>query len=232
MRDIPIIFSASMVRALLREAQEPGTGKSMTRRLAKTTRVKCNPKNGHFSHNEVIASPWQRVKPGDRLWVRENFWHYGRWTHLEGTEDVVWTDECSPAKTPNRIHAADADPEKIKPRGANVMWEQGWYLKPSIHMPRTMSRLTLVVTETKVERLQDISEQDCEREGLWRENVGPTWVYAASEDAKWQFENPRDAFINLWLSIHGNEAWTANPEVIALTFKVHAANVDAMRVAA
>ena len=93
MRDVPIIFSAPMILALLREAAEPGTGKSMTRRLAWS-----KPLEHHDPSvaGTVHATPWQSVKPGDRLWVKEavefssdhfSFWYAADKTVLR--EDLI-----------------------------------------------------------------------------------------------------------------------------------------------
>ena len=87
--------------------------------------------------------------------------------------------------------------------------------------PRAASRLTLIVTDVRVERLQDISEDDAIAEGadLARADgrLDPTF---------------RLAFSNLWNSIYGPDAWEANPWVSAITFTVHDCNIDQMAMAA
>lgn len=197
MTHIPIIFSAPMVRALLCEAEAPGTGKTMTRRLAWRTHV------GWVAIPEgQRPSPWQRVTPGDRLWVRE----HAAFTIDQGTG--------KPAKT--EWFFADGE----NPYADNLTVES----RPSIHMPRWASRLTLVVTATKIERLQSIKRADAIAEGI-------RWV---ESDHGWTFDNtlifgyPRDAFAHLWCRLHGPKAWDANPEVIALTFTVHQTNIDSV----
>lgn len=165
MTDIPIIFSAPMVRALL------DGRKTMTRRLAWRTRVDRMPQ----------ASPWQKVRPGDRLWVRE-----AHSPHL--CDDGVW-------------YWADgnvADQDSMKP-------------KPSIHMFREHSRLTLTVTATKIERLKNINGIEALAEGIPpQEGVAPWRV-----------------FMRLWNELHGEGAWQLDPEVVALTFSVAGRNIDA-----
>ena len=89
--------------------------------------------------------------------------------------------------------------------------------KPSIHMPRWASRLTLLVTDVRVQRLQDISEEDAIAEG----------VNLARADGRLD-PTSRLAFSNLWDSIHGPGAWDANPWVSAVTFTVHHCNIDQM----
>lgn len=206
-RDIPIIYSAPMVRALLADR------KFMTRRLAwKSTPcfIGDNPvPPGHklistnFGSTPIPMSyppsPWQKVKPGDRLWVRESF---------------------------RPIHSAEPR------RGANYMADAGrddtkW--KPAIHMPRWASRLTLIVTATKKERLQDISEADAIAEGIKRLDrsafIGGGPLFGLDEGEG--HDTARGAFNHLWRSLHGDGSWAENPEVVALSFRVIKANIDA-----
>lgn len=190
MTDIPIIFSASMVRALLEGR------KTMTRRLA------WRPIKG-AAPCIVTPSPWQKVKPGDRLWVRENLFLYPNrdedFEPLKRDAELNWT------------YTAD-DSAASSVRGSSH------YAKgiPSIHMPRWASRLTLVVKATKIERLNDIDGIDALAEGVTpEEGVAP-----------WRL------FKRLWESLHGEGAWAANAEVVAPTFTVHQCNIDAMKVAA
>lgn len=181
MAEHPIIFSAPMVRALLREIVEPGTGKTQTRRLAWRDNGK--------------PSPWQKVQPGDVLWVRENFAYVG---------------SCDPGFL---LHAADWQ-QTVKWLGLeNAEQEPRW--TPSIHMPRRAARIFLDVTAVKVERLQDISEENARAEGLdW---VAPIWGFG--DIATTWCGSPRGAFAALWNYLHGADAWGSNPEVVAITFK-------------
>lgn len=168
-------------------------GKTMTRRLA--------------------TSPLRTVKPFDRLWVRESL------THV--TSDPVTAEDCSihcytasiPAGMgsanpyePNYLFANDGDPA-LKPKSI-----------PSIHMPRWASRLTLVVREVKVERLQDISKADVMAEGIHERDGAPM----ADVFAGWH-----EPFAALWERLHGAGSWDANPEVVAISFRVIRANIDA-----
>ena len=110
---------------------------------------------------------------------------------------------------------------------------------PSIHMPRWASRLTLAVTEVRVERLQDISEADAVAEGMpefgaFCEVLDPGKLNAAGETAaqtasrlRW----PQRWFASLWKDINGAEAWAANPWVAAISFTAHRGNIDALDIA-
>jgi len=194
-RDIPIIFSAPMVQALL------AGRKTMTRRLAwqdvkgalrDTDRISLD--DGMFR-----ATPWQNVKPGDRLWVRESFSGPYAWAAVPPS-GWGWTT----MQRPPIWYWADGNPSDgdwTKPR-------------PSIHMPRWASRLTLVVTDTKIEPLQAISEADATAEG-WKGR----WPGSPPDARGW--------FALLWQSLHGTASWHANPEVVAIPFRVIHANIDA-----
>jgi len=199
--DKPIIFSAPMVWALL-----AGT-KTQTRRILKPQPVK----GARFAG--VDRGLWMftkgcfygKIKPrgvvGDRLWVRE------AWSH---TGTGVWT--IANARMVGRggvIYRADDD----KP-GAR------WF--PSIHMPREFSRLTLTVTNVRVQRLAEITEEDAIAEGSQEPSLVPTIGACWSE---------RDAFAKLWNAINGPGAWAANSWVTAYTFKVHRSNIDALELA-
>ena len=102
---------------------------------------------------------------------------------------------------------------------------------PSIHMPRWASRLTLELTEVRVERLQDISNDDCFAEGIDPE-TDETYLIAEHHQlggVSLRGGTPeRCAYAALWESINGSGSWDANPWVWALSFRVHHKNVDAL----
>lgn len=123
-------------------------------------------------------------QPGDRLWVRESFSPY---IYREGC--WYWAD--------GNMAAYDCE----KP-------------KPSIHMPRWASRITLEITGVRVERLQDISEADAQAEGVTVEDHHKGG-YCAGE-----FLPPAvRAFRELWESINGASAWETNPWVWVVEFR-------------
>jgi hypothetical protein len=202
-KDIPIIFSEPMVLALL------AGRKTMTRRLLWSKREpgKSNLRRTTFSRWDG-KTQWARVKPGDRLWVREAF--AGPVLTAAGGDLV------------ERVYYLATDDPGKDHRGKAIKGH------PSIHLPRSLSRLTLVVTATKIERLQDISEADAQAEGADRDH-----------SVRWPDGDPgtitdvrRRNFARLWRVLHGPLAWTENPEVVALTFAVHKQNIDAMARAA
>jgi len=203
--DIPIIFSAPMVRALL------DGRKTQTRRLAWREPVKgaeYDPRTDtQWKTKRERPSPWQKVKPGDRLWVKEGW----------------GTDPCY---------------DHIKPRDLKATWRiytahtgglvLGFHqARSSRYMPRWASRLTLHVEAVKIERLQDISEEDARAEGVQQVGIETGAILASS--APVEIGSYAAAFCDLWESLHGRESWDANPEVVALTFRVEARNIDARR---
>lgn len=143
-----------------------------------------DPGNAEWRARET---PWA---VGDVLWVREAF-------TLVGNVDPPWVlYRASGYEAECKRHGFDNPPPET-----SVRW------KPSIHMPRWASRITLKVTAVKVERLQDISEDDAKAEGMVRP-IFPHWPTRplASE------------FRGIWHDIHGAGAWDANPWVVAVTF--------------
>lgn len=207
MTDYPIIFSAPMVKALL------SGRKVMTRRLAwrQTIASPKKPRPG-AAHGEdgysYYPTSWQRVKPGDRLWVRENL------------TVGYWPCRADYSADSTQVPSGDKLPhDKLYPR----------ITVPSIHMPRWASRLTLVVTATKIERLNDISEADAQAEGMPKPYFGdgdPPFTENAIMVSRVK------QFRNLWNALHGDGAWADNPEVIAMSIIVHKQNINAMKVAA
>lgn len=145
-----------MVRALL------DGRKTMTRRLAWRYASRTSLSGGRcVSTNPMMfenPSPWQRVKPGERLWVRENFA-----LELQGSGE------------------APIEPKRVMYAADGKTWDGPTV--PCIHMPRWASRLTLTVTAVKIERLHDISEADKLAEGATPDRpFGTVWKAIHGED--------------------------------------------------
>lgn len=240
MTDRPIIFSGPMVRALL------AGRKTQTRRL-------LNPQPESFSiddsgreclaglyHDEgtdyqrvtlgsesagVITLQRVRFLKGDRLYVRENC----RGEELaDGQDGVRFAADDAFIPIENSQEAADrwlalhryrtTSDEEPQLAGKPV---------PCIHMPRWASRLTLTVTDVRIQRLQSMSEADAEAEGV-------VWDSADGHDVSYipGAKLPHTAtaaacFACLWNSLHGpGSYWEENPWVVALTFDVARGNID------
>lgn len=206
-----------MVRALL-----AGT-KTQTRRVVKGARKVYLPTlgfeadcitdlDGAPSRLDIAPNNWGLCPygtPGDLLWVRE--------TCLE------WRDTGTGMFS--HVAAFAADGYQLEP-------SERW--TPSIHMPRAASRLTLRITDVRVQRLQDISEEDSRAEGAAftcpqcgndLDDEHGAEVHAACDD---DGGSHREGFHRVWQAINGLGSWDANPWAWALTFEVIKQNVDAV----
>lgn len=255
MSDRPIIFSAPMVRALL------DGRKTQTRRLAWRDRA-------HRVGQSPAPSPWQSVRPGERLWVRETCRaeelsrppqvraatrEERRVLHrtqvvvlddMDGADGVRYAADDKWVKIENTDAAGNAWVELFHYRGRGAGGVGN--LVPALHMPRWASRLTLHVEAVRVERLQDISEDDAQAEGMSRVEyedcdgdprldgvryIAKAWHADPSKlrteaDAMSGAAFARGAFLALWNSFHGDGAWQRNPEVVVITFRVERSNID------
>jgi len=165
-------------------------------------------------------------QPGDRLWVKETFYAFGRWetrfSAKKGRDEWHFIDmtlECGHA-----YHYDAEDPVKVlgaKGRGGVTPM---WWKRPAIFMPRAASRILLEVTDVRVERLQDISEADAIAEGIIP-HVRGGWHWHPHDPANlddWHqfgFKTARYAYESLWESINGAGSWDANPWVWTITFR-------------
>lgn len=225
MAEHPILFSTEMVKAIL------DGRKTQTRRAIKPQPYKeygCFnwPKSPHylmgFSDQKSFLDRVSALSPygqqGDLLWVRETWNTWG--TH----------DNISPKDLPHDIGIAYAA-DMTDPYG-----EACGKLRPSIHMPRWASRITLEVTGVRVERVQDISEADAWEEGCkcgeLRGDSGEWFPDANQYPASGQRgrEWARDWFADLWDSINAERGhgWDSNPWVAAFTFSARLKNIDDM----
>lgn len=223
--DRPIIFSAPMIRALL-----AGT-KTQTRRVLKPQPVLdhgalgiedrqgrwifCANTERGFAEGLPQSAFRMPYAPGDRLWVREAFTMGFDYDDRE----IPIGDVPKPfyAATYDGAHWYDSDRDE---------WRDEPRWTPSIHMPRWASRLTLTVTDVRVQRLNEISERDAIAEG-----VDPIGVETGRFDVNGNAIEQGScaaAFAALWDELHGPGAWSANPWVVALTFTVALRNIDAM----
>jgi hypothetical protein len=215
----PILFSAPMVRAILEGR------KTVTRRAVKpqyedkvwTVRPASEPRHARHSDDWWLptgSQPYSALprcpygEPGDRLWVRET------WARVGNDDPGYLTFGATyPACLP-------ADMENI-PLANEIRW------KPSIHMFRKDSRILLEVTAVRVERLQDgEGETDFESryvaEGINRIHHGDgEHHYHAfkSEPGPGNWNDPFDAWRELWVSVSGAESWNSNPWVWVVEFK-------------
>jgi hypothetical protein len=238
MKEKPILFSAPMVRAILDDR------KTMTRRVVKLTdsgRVKAigSPRNWHIDDpNAVLACPYGAAF--DQLWVKETHYRYGKWIKngISATGRQKWRFKPLTAE----VFFCDNPPEQR--RVNNKYRKAAWYKRPSIFMPRWASRITLMIKAVRVERLQDISDNDIIAEGVYipinkdsiKDGKGhplirltgdyPPIKYLPKHDGEGWSESEllRAEFAALWDSINakrddGRYAWKNNPFVWVLGFR-------------
>jgi len=163
------------------------------------------------------------IQVGDRLYVREA--HY---LTDDGTSEYAIFAENSADVTAHREEIED-----LQIRHPQSDWSKHLRLRPSIHMPRWASRLTLTVTDVRVQRLQDISEADAVAEGIERLRSGRGFYDPTTSKGNVRLghycENVTDAFELLWNSLHGKDAWDSNPWLVAYSFDVRRGNIDQMQ---
>jgi len=216
-RERPILFSGPMVRAILdrrktqtRRVIEPQPydgplpgGKYLASAPFIDTNDEWHFMRGVVSRGEDDLGKCRYGKPGDRLWVRE--------THALDPYDRI-------------VYRADRAAQYVQDfafggmgRFGHMFWLGSDYepdrWRPSIHMPRWASRLTLEITDVRVERVQDISIADIEREGY---DCGP-WPKSRAPE-----KSARERFSDSWDALNAKRGygWNANPWVWCLTFKV------------
>ena len=223
MTDKPIIFSGPMVRAII------DGRKTMTRRVLKPQPDPTLPAAGC----ELVEGKWCLLSGwdgsicgivnvpyaiGDRLWAREGCLFTPALITPDGEDGMT-------AYHPSVWYRADGD----CPRQNDYTFSRS-----SRHMPKWASRLTLIVEGVKVERLQDISEEDAKAEGIERDYETGAWWGAAGMGvggATTRHGSPKLAFRNLWNSINAKRpgcSWLDNPWVVAVSFRPVAANIDRM----
>jgi hypothetical protein len=210
-KERPILFSTEMVKAIV------GGRKTQTRRIVKSTKTlgdlvdvfdtKHLAKSGFIEidtklyHAAQLRCPYGKV--GDLLWVKETYAvianGYGIWRVYRASDQTEFSN------------GANSVDEFMKLEGCK--WKSPRY------MPRIDSRITLEITNIKVERVQDISEEDARREGVQEYQFAygskltkPIIVDGFHVSAQYKFSK-------LWQQINGEKSWDNNPWVWVIEFK-------------
>jgi hypothetical protein len=223
-----ILYSAPMVRATL----APGdAAKTQTRRRMKNMQANgmevIRPREqppgwsmrgrsgvwGFYTHEEFLAlCPYGR--PGDRLWGRET---WGMHRHFDFTD--WYTGKVGPAREVDMLRACNELVYRADGEIAGAFW------RPSILMPRWASRITLEITDVRVQRVQDISDEDIRAEGVTAEAVralvGDDFVGLGAAGLGLSIDSltPRELWKVGWSAINGADSWDRNDFVWALTFR-------------
>jgi hypothetical protein len=235
MTDRPILFNGPMVRALL-DGQKTQTRRPMKVQPsvyvpgpnvhkpkhdapyfdaycgAQKTDLNPRGQGGHWcwwTPDDRQGADWIKCPygvPGDRLWVRETW----------GLNDSKYQGGPIPAERPadlidgGLVFFATEDDAEIR---------HEMPCRPSIHMPRWASRLTLEITDVRVERVQAISDADAEAEGIRHSSLGDT-VWAGMLGVPREICPAKTAFAILWMDVYGQEGWIADPWTWVVDFRV------------
>jgi hypothetical protein len=225
MKERPIIMSAESVRAILDER------KTQTRRVIKSVRCRRGGQitefgksdtDGYDFHYRNRWAQWNDVSNkkmidrcpygaiGDRLWVRET------WT----TESALWDDDKSDAFFLQVL----AGGERLIYKADDIVSYNKW--RSPMFMPRWASRITLEITDIRIERLQDISEEDAITEGV---DIESSHASRCIDIETAPYDNDLikgsailTVFKDHWnsLNVKRGYSWESNPWVWVISFKV------------
>lgn len=208
MNEHPILFSETMVQAILdgRKTQTRRVVKPQHEEMVATGGALLGWTGDHW-HGYISPFGW----PGDHLWVRETFTYVA-----DGF-----------AIRPGIAYRADKHVEWLHaPKDGTTVYNadnpECWKWRPSIHMPRWASRITLEIVNVRVERVQEIGEEDAFAEGA---QLGRVLGYG-----RLGMQSHREGFMNLWDEINDKRGfgWLSNPWVWVIKFKkVKAERADA-----
>ncbi|HHQ2449131.1 TPA: hypothetical protein ACTW2S_000378 [Raoultella planticola] len=211
MKERGMIFNGEMVRAIL-DGRKTQTRRIMAPQPADDIERSAFPNPDAIGWKSSLKHKYGSTTAhfcpfgaiGDRIWVRETFRVHSRATDVatlvyKASERNSWTEQTN--RVPVAVCNKPATPEK---------WT------PSLHMPRWASRILLEITDVRVERLNSISQEDAQAEGMELTGWRPTYSDPDSGGEAW---TPYDNFAQLWESIYGEESWKANPWVWVIEFK-------------
>lgn len=189
---LPILFNTEMVQAIL------DGRKTVTRRCLKPQPTVHLTSGANWK--ELLIGAAAPYHPGDILWVRETVWQkVGSSLGIDGETTPVPVKEY-------KYVATDDKPE--------TEWRYSWWKRPSIHMPKEAARIFLKVTDVRVERLQDMTEEQAIAEG----------TYVPESELECGFTHKSEFAQYIWdytvkksdLNTYG---WDANPYVWVIEFE-------------
>lgn len=222
MKTISILFSTQMVQAIL-EGRKTQTRRVIKKQpdLSKHTHISravildgtntevFNYHTGRSINVESVKCPYGQ--PGYILWVRETHYAWGHWTSISEDGKTTWEFQDLTLFEDKEYHYETNPPEKVMKGRLGV----GYYKRPAIFMPKEACRLFLKVKSVRVERLQDISEDDAIAEGVEQiADYGSTGYKLYTEpEAAYSDIDALYSFESLWQSINGEQSWNDNPWV-------------------
>lgn len=178
--------------------------------------------------NELQLCPYGNSN--DILWVREEHYQYGYWTEKKGVKTKTGLQKWMFIPVTSEI-LYEAPESFRKGRHHKDSYTPAWHKRLARFMPKSASRIWLEVTDIRVERLQDISEEDAISEGVlyydddvlgrrYKDYLTAANGYGHPEHDYPTFGCAKNSFKSLWLKINGPNSWKANPFVWCVKFKV------------
>jgi hypothetical protein len=225
MKERPILMNRAMVRATL------DGSKTQTRRLVKAKPSdECPKEMWPHALNDIVEwreqngrwfglMGWRSLayadcpcgQPGDRLYVRESFFH-------EQAEYLLEASNTVPLIPATTVYRADMSAETLAfEKRVGVPRDMRW--TPSIHMPRELSRILLEVTSVRIERVQAITEADAIAEGVEQDTEPCDHIRQSCEDIGCLGKTHKASFCNLWCDLNDIPSWTNNPWVWVVEFQ-------------
>lgn len=173
---------------------------------------KCLGTSWNIIERELLAYGAKKYgQPGDQLWVREEHYQYGHWEIVPGIKTPTGRQKWKFVQdVDDTLFYAPPTFSRAMPRVHPEI--PAWYKRLARFMPHRVSRITLEITEIRVERVQDISEDDAKAEGC------PPVVH---EDGSVDCGTRKTMFAKLWNRINSDRghSWESNPYVWAITFR-------------
>jgi hypothetical protein len=246
MKERPSLFSTPMVLAIL------AGRKTQTRRVVKIPDLIKHPDwyryignsndmeipRAAIHYDERLYHAWGLInnnmpmwvidsyKLKDILWVKEMYYAYGIWLKNGHTKSgkQKWRF-FDTTLTGFKYHYVEDPPENVLPN--TVREKYGWFKRSSLFMPRKACRIKLEITDIRVERVQDISEEDAKAEGVyfygWDDYHQTDYKnYSYSDKGMcddWGVQTAKESYQTLWESINGKGSWGKNPFVWVIKFK-------------
>ena len=232
MKDKGTLFKPDMAKAAdegrktqtrrIMKVQPPGDGYQLITCISTTSDKRYEGKS-HWAKVDglnIIDDHGQYFTPpyaiGQRLYLKETHYRHGYWVRNGKTKTGkrAW---CFVGSTkPEEWLFEPPDFARVEQDSYHTI---GWYKRSKLFMPKRFARRWYVVTAVRAERLQDISDEDAQDEGIpntYRDGVC-RWRYLTREDAG--CNNPIGPFKELWESIHGPGSWGRNPYVWCICFQ-------------
>ncbi|MBU2897707.1 hypothetical protein [Vibrio hepatarius] len=233
MKVVPMIFNTEMVKAIINgrktvtrrpmKPQPTDSGSGYMWWPSKVFETMINiekTKEGQF-WDELVGDMCPLASIGDLVWIRETFSALGHDDFQQVSPMCLTEIHEYRYKASEPVGLANCSDHEVR----------GYKWVPSIHMPRSASRLTLKVTDVRIEQIQDISEDQAQCEGFRYNSLYNEWggleahPDSRSHAPQWGwYEKATHAFKSLWNSIYNN--WDQNPYVWVVEFEVIHKNVD------